>query len=44
MKALGILLVLISTGLLISCGEEPVHEDVALDVNTLGYVSDSVIV
>lgn len=44
MKALGILLVLISTGLLISCGEEPVHEDVALDVNTIGYVSDSVIV
>lgn len=44
MKALGILLVLISTGLLISCGEEPVHEDVTLDVNTIGYVSDSVIV
>ncbi len=44
MKALGILLVLISTGLLISCGEEPVHEDVALDGNTIEYVSDSVIV
>lgn len=43
MKALAIL-ILILTGLLMSCGEEPVREDAVPDENMVGEVSDSIIV
>ncbi len=44
MKPRGIIFVLILTGLLISCGEEPVHENAVPDENITVHVSDSVIV